>query len=66
MTWEHIEGNWTSFRAKARDRWGRLSDRDLTEGTKLQLESKLQLRYGQTRDEARHEMDDFCRKCAVS
>lgn len=67
MTWDHIRANWAAFRGRARERWDRLTDDDLNqaEGRAERIEGKLQMRYGQTREEAMAEMDDFRRRCSA-
>jgi uncharacterized protein YjbJ (UPF0337 family) len=61
MNWDQIKGNWTQFRGKAEEKWGKLTDDDLTTiaGKKDQLAGKLQERYGYGKDQAERELDDF-------
>jgi len=48
MTWEHVQGDWQRARAKVRERWGKLTDRDLERigGAKDRLVAALKERYG--------------------
>ena len=61
MDWDRIEGNWKQFTGKVKEKWGQLTDDDITtiNGNREQLEGKLQARYGYAKDKARDEVDDF-------
>jgi uncharacterized protein YjbJ (UPF0337 family) len=61
MDWDRIEGNWKSFKGKAKQQWGKLTDDDLdvVEGRREELEGKLQQRYGYAKDMARTEVDSW-------
>jgi uncharacterized protein YjbJ (UPF0337 family) len=61
MNWDHVAGNWTEFRGKVRERWGKLTDDDLDviEGKREQLLGILQQRYGTAKDELEHEVKEF-------
>ena len=63
MDWNRVEGNWKQFKGKAKEKWGKLTDDDLTAlgGKKDQLAGKLQERYGYEKDRAEKELDDFAR-----
>jgi len=65
MNWDQVKGNWKEYKGKAKERWGKLTDDDLDviEGKRDQLEGKIQAAYGKSREEARREVDDFCRNC---
>jgi uncharacterized protein YjbJ (UPF0337 family) len=56
-----VEGNWKQFKGKVKEKWGQLTDDDLTaiNGNREQLEGKLQERYGYAKDQARKEVDDW-------
>jgi uncharacterized protein YjbJ (UPF0337 family) len=60
MNWDRVEGNWKQFKGKVKEKWGQLTDDDLTaiNGNREQLEGKLQERYGYAKDQARKEVDD--------
>jgi uncharacterized protein YjbJ (UPF0337 family) len=59
MNWDRIEGNWKQFSGKVKEKWGQLTDDDLTRiaGNREQLEGILQQRYGYAKDKAREEID---------
>jgi uncharacterized protein YjbJ (UPF0337 family) len=59
MDWNVIEGNWKQTRGKIRQKWGKLTDDDLTRinGQREQLEGLIQQRYGIAKDKVRQEVD---------
>lgn len=59
MNWDRIEGNWKQFSGKVKEKWGQLTDDDLTRinGNREQLEGALQERYGYAKDQAKAEID---------
>jgi uncharacterized protein YjbJ (UPF0337 family) len=61
MDWDRIEGNWKSFKGKAKAQWGKLTDDDLSviEGRREELEGRLQNKYGFEKDRARAEVDNW-------
>jgi uncharacterized protein YjbJ (UPF0337 family) len=61
MNWDRIEGGWTEFRGKVKERWGRLTDDDLDviAGKRDQLLGRIQQRYGRTREDAERELNDW-------
>jgi uncharacterized protein YjbJ (UPF0337 family) len=61
MNWDQIEGNWKQFKGQVRQRWGKLTDQDLTvvEGKREQLVGKIQERYGIAKEEAEKELKRF-------
>jgi uncharacterized protein YjbJ (UPF0337 family) len=63
MNWDQIKGNWKNFKGQIKERWGKLTDDDLTaiEGKRDQLAGKLQERYGYAKEQAERELDDFAR-----
>ena len=63
MDWNRVEGNWKQLRGQVKERWGRLTDDDLTAiaGRRDELEGKIQERYGYTKDRIRKEIDDWRR-----
>jgi uncharacterized protein YjbJ (UPF0337 family) len=54
MNWDRVEGNWKQFSGKVKEKWGKLTDDDLTviDGKEDQLVGRIQERYGIARDEA--------------
>jgi uncharacterized protein YjbJ (UPF0337 family) len=61
MNWDTVKGDWKQFAGKIKEKWGDLTDDDLTKinGQREQLEGKLQERYGLSRDEAKKQIDDW-------
>jgi uncharacterized protein YjbJ (UPF0337 family) len=61
MNWDRIEGNWKQFTGKVKEKWGDLTDDDLTtiNGRRDQLEGKIQERYGYSKDQAKKAVDDW-------
>ena len=61
MNSDQIEGNWKQFSGKVKEKWGKLTDDDLTRiaGKKDQLAGKLQERYGIAKDQAEKQIDEF-------
>ena len=63
MDWTRVEGNWKQMRGSVKERWGKLTDDDLTviAGRRDQLEGMIQERYGYARERARREIEDWYR-----
>ena len=61
MNWDTIKGQWKQFSGKVKEKWGQLTDDDLTaiNGQQDQLVGKLQERYGYTKEKAQKELNDF-------
>lgn len=61
MNWDQIQGNWKQFTGKVKEKWGKLTDDDLTTvaGKRDQLSGILQKRYGYAKEEAERELDSF-------
>jgi uncharacterized protein YjbJ (UPF0337 family) len=61
MNWDQIAGNWKQFTGKVKEKWGKLTDDDLTTiaGKRDQLAGLLQQRYGYAKDQAEKELDEF-------
>jgi uncharacterized protein YjbJ (UPF0337 family) len=59
MDWNRVEGNWKEAKGKIKERWGKLTDDDLTaiNGQRDQLEGRLQQRYGYAKDQSKKEVD---------
>jgi len=60
-TWQQIEGNWNQFAGKVKQRWGKLTDDDLTviRGQRQELIGKIQERYGIAKNEAEKQVDQW-------
>jgi uncharacterized protein YjbJ (UPF0337 family) len=61
MDWNRVEGNWKQVKGKVKEKWGNLTDDDLTaiNGQRDQLEGKIQERYGLAKDKVRQDVDDW-------
>jgi uncharacterized protein YjbJ (UPF0337 family) len=61
MDWNRIEGNWKQAKGKVKEKWGQLTDDDLSQidGKREQLEGKIQQRYGMAKDMVRKDVDDW-------
>jgi uncharacterized protein YjbJ (UPF0337 family) len=61
MDWDRISGGWKEFRGKVKEKWGELTDDELTQidGNREQLEGRIQQRYGYAKDRARQEVDEW-------
>lgn len=61
MNWDTIKGNWKQIKGNVKEKWGKLTDDDLTTigGMKDQFIGKLQERYGYGKDQAEREVDDY-------
>ncbi|MBV8906571.1 MAG: CsbD family protein [Acidobacteriia bacterium] len=63
MNSDVFEGKWKQLKGQVKQRWGKLTDDDLTHlsGKKDELVGKLQERYGYTREQAVREADEFAK-----
>jgi len=63
MNWDQIEGKWKQSAGVVKEKWGKLTDDDLTviAGKKDQLVGKIQERYGIAREAAEKQVDEFTR-----
>jgi uncharacterized protein YjbJ (UPF0337 family) len=61
MDWNQIEGNWKQVKGKIKEKWGDLTDDDLTkiQGKRDQFEGTLQQRYGQSKEAVKKDVDDW-------
>lgn len=60
-TWDQVEGNWNQFAGKVKQRWGKLTDDDVTviNGKRQELVGKIQERYGVAKKEAEKQVDEW-------
>lgn len=65
MNSETMQGRWQQMKGKLKERWGKLTDDDVSviAGQRDQLIGKLQERYGKTREAIEREVDEFSRGC---
>lgn len=63
MNWDQITGKWQQFKGNVKEKWGKLTDDDLTAiaGKRDQMVGKLQERYGYAKERAEKELDEFAR-----
>lgn len=63
MNWDIIKGKWTQLTGSVKEKWGELTDDDLTqiEGEQDKLAGKLQEKYGWTKEEAHEQINSFFR-----
>jgi uncharacterized protein YjbJ (UPF0337 family) len=61
MNWDQIQGNWKKLSGRAKEKWGKLTDNEITEsaGRHEQLAGQLQERYGYAREEADRVINEF-------
>lgn len=61
MNSDQFEGKWKQLKGSVKQRWGKLTDDDVTalSGKKDELVGKLQERYGITREQAQREADEW-------
>jgi uncharacterized protein YjbJ (UPF0337 family) len=61
MNSDTFEGQWKQLKGSVKQKWGKLTDDDVTtlSGKKDELVGKLQERYGYTREQALKEADDW-------
>lgn len=64
MNWDQIAGNWTEFKGKVREKWGKLTDNDLATvaGQREQLAGLIQQKYGYGKEHVEKELHDFSHK----
>jgi uncharacterized protein YjbJ (UPF0337 family) len=56
-----VEGKWTQLKGKVKQKWGKLTDDDITQinGKRDQLLGRLQERYGYNKKQAEDEVTSF-------
>ena len=67
MNWDQMEGKWKQYSGKVREKWGKLTDSDVSviQGKRDQLVGKIQERYGIAKDEAERQVDDWTNTLAA-
>jgi uncharacterized protein YjbJ (UPF0337 family) len=67
MNADQFAGKWKQLKGSVKQRWGKLTDDDLTviDGKKDQLIGRLQERYGITREQAMREADEWAAAAAT-
>ena len=61
MNWDTAKGDWKQLSGKIKEKWGKLTDDDLTmiNGQREQLEGRLRERYGYAKEQAKKEVDTW-------
>jgi uncharacterized protein YjbJ (UPF0337 family) len=61
MNSDQFEGKWKQLKGSVKQRWGKLTDDDITtlSGKKDEFVGRLQERYGITREQAEREADEW-------
>ncbi|HYB99918.1 MAG TPA: CsbD family protein [Candidatus Limnocylindrales bacterium] len=61
MNWDQIEGKWKELAGGVKERWGKLTDDELTTigGKRDKLAGVLQQKYGMAKEKVEEEISDF-------
>lgn len=61
MNKDIFKGNWKEIKGKVKEKWGQLTDDDITriQGDYEQLEGAIQKKYGYDKERAQHEIETF-------
>lgn len=61
MNRDRVEGSWKQFSGKLREQWGKLTRDDLgmDAGRRDQLAGSIQVRHGDSKEEAERQATDF-------
>lgn len=61
MNWDQAAGKWNQMKGSVKERWGKLTDDDLTviSGNRDRLLGKIQERYGVTKEKAEQEISQW-------
>ena len=61
MNQDILKGKWTQLKGEVRSKWGKLTDDDVMQiqGDTEKFIGKLQERYGNTREQAEKELNEF-------
>lgn len=61
MNWDQAAGKWNQMKGSVKERWGKLTDDDLTTiaGNRDRLLGKIQERYGITKEKAEQEINQW-------
>lgn len=63
MNWDQVQGKWKQYKGQVKEKWGKFTDDDLEriDGRRQYLVGKIQEHYGDTREEAEKQADEFVR-----
>ena len=61
MNWDRVAGNWKQMKGKAKEKWAKLTNDDLTyvDGKRDQLVGRIQERYGIQKDIAEKQLKEW-------
>ena len=61
MNWEQIEGKWSQMKGSVKQKWGKLTDDDLTfiNGSRDKFIGRLEQRYGYSKEQAQKQVEDW-------
>jgi uncharacterized protein YjbJ (UPF0337 family) len=61
MEWNQLQGNWKQVTGKIKEKWGDLTDDELTkiQGSREQFEGALQARYGKSKESVRKDVEEW-------
>lgn len=61
MNWDRAAGDWKQIKGKVKQKWGKLTDDDLTyvNGQRDQLLGRIQERYGIAKDQAEKQIKEW-------
>jgi uncharacterized protein YjbJ (UPF0337 family) len=61
MDWERISGNWTQWKGRIQERWGRLTDDhlDVIAGRREMLARRIEEIYGLSREETERQLRNW-------
>jgi uncharacterized protein YjbJ (UPF0337 family) len=61
MNWDQVQGKWTQYKGKIKEKWGKLTDDDLDviDGKRQLLVGKIQEHYGTAKEAAEMQADEF-------
>jgi uncharacterized protein YjbJ (UPF0337 family) len=67
MNWDRISGNWTQWKGRIQERWGRLTDDhlDVVAGRRDQLAGRIQEVYGLSKEETERQLRNWERNVAT-
>lgn len=68
MNWDQIAGKWTQLKGDVKQRWGKLTDDDLTriEGSREKFVGVIQERYGILKEDAEREVENWSKAAHAS
>ena len=65
MNWQQIQGKWQEYKGRAKQRWGNLTDNDLTviDGKRDVLAGKLLASFGNSKERVEKEIAEWEAAC---